>query len=213
MPEELPIAKEMQSALGRIRGIVASRVVVDDDQVSQVHVLAEAKRSPKQIVRDVESLCAVQFGVRIDHRKISVAQIESQSSHHQPIQRPQIQSIRLVIEGRIVRVHVAVSLGEQVFEGTAEGIDGQSRRYRTAAAAGLKALEAYLGGSNSLYLDDLASFQVGEWNGLVAGVLKVNARGEELLVGSALVKTEKLDAAVQAVFDAVVSNLGEEGDG
>ncbi len=42
----------------------------------EVHVLAGSSRSPKQVVRDVESAVMARLGVAIDHKKISVAQVE-----------------------------------------------------------------------------------------------------------------------------------------
>jgi len=42
--------------------------------VRDVHVLATTDLAPKQIVRNVESAMLARFGVRLDHRAISVAQ-------------------------------------------------------------------------------------------------------------------------------------------
>jgi hypothetical protein len=42
--------------------------------VRDVHVLATTDLSPKQIVRNVESALLARFGIRLDHRAISVAQ-------------------------------------------------------------------------------------------------------------------------------------------
>ena len=42
-------------------------------EVSEIHVLAQAGLSPKQVVRNVESALLAHLGVKIDHRKISVA--------------------------------------------------------------------------------------------------------------------------------------------
>ena len=39
-------------------------------------MLAGSGRHPKQIARDVESCLAAKFGLAVDHRRISVAQME-----------------------------------------------------------------------------------------------------------------------------------------
>ena len=46
-------------------------------------------------------------------------------------------------------------------------------------------------------------FHLGGWDGYLAGVLMVSAFGEEQLIGSALVKTDKMDAVIKAAFNAV----------
>ncbi len=38
-----------------------------------IHVLVMGATSPKQVVRNIECALMAQFGMRIDHRKISVA--------------------------------------------------------------------------------------------------------------------------------------------
>src|SRR5881296_2922362 len=43
-------------------------------EISEIHVLAQTDIPPKQVVRNIESALMAQLGVRIDHRKISVAQ-------------------------------------------------------------------------------------------------------------------------------------------
>ncbi|MGD8726138.1 MAG: hypothetical protein PVH40_00770, partial [Gemmatimonadales bacterium] len=43
-------------------------------EVTAVHILTHAGTSPKQMVRNVESALLAQLGLKIDHRKISVAQ-------------------------------------------------------------------------------------------------------------------------------------------
>ena len=72
-----------------------------------------------------------------------------------------------------------------------------------AASAALNALQQYLGESCRFELDDLLPFHLGGWDGYLAGVLMVSAFGEEQLVGSALVKTDKMDAVIKAAFNAV----------
>ena len=43
-------------------------------EVSEVHVLAQSGLAPKQLVRNIESALLAQLGLKIDHRKISIAQ-------------------------------------------------------------------------------------------------------------------------------------------
>ena len=65
---------EIEGTLSRLRGILSARVVRDErGEIQEVHVLADEGRHPKQISRDIESALFSEFGIRIDHRKISIA--------------------------------------------------------------------------------------------------------------------------------------------
>lgn len=203
MAQQSPTAIAVQEALGRMRGVVASRVVAHDGDIAEVHILADAVRPAKQIVRDVESLCAAQFGIKIDHRKVSVAQIETPASEGIKVERPEIRGVRIETEGVHTSVHVALGVGDEIFEGEAAGTGGVATPYRLAASASLRALETYLRGSCRLILDDLIPFHLGEWEGFLAGVILLSTFGEERLVGSALVKKDKVDAAIKAACNAV----------
>jgi len=62
--------------LGKLMGVINANVVFSDGEIVEVHILADTSRSPKQIVRDVQSLFMAQFHKEVDHRIISVAQID-----------------------------------------------------------------------------------------------------------------------------------------
>lgn len=192
---------------------MATRVVGENGDISEVHILAQANRPAKQIVRDVESLVATQFGVKLDHRKVSVAQIEGPTEEPAPVARPEIRGVRIEVEGGRVQVHVALAQGGKVYEGSAEGLGASVNRYRLAATAALSALENYLNKSCRLVLDDLVPFHLGGWDGYLAGVVLISTFGEEHLVGCSLVKRDKIDAVIKAACNAVnrrIRHLGGE---
>ena len=209
MAQETPTAEAVQSSIARMRGVMASRVVLQDGVISEVHILAEADRPAKQIVRDVESLCAAEFGIRIDHRKVSVALIEAPERPTKTRRRPVIRGVRIEREGGHFSVHVSLAVGDELCQGSAEGPN--VNQYRLAATATLRALEESLRGSCRLVLDDLVPFHLGSWNGYLVGVVMLSTFGEERLVGSALVKKDAVDAVIRAACDAVNRRIGVVG--
>ena len=207
MAQGTPTAQAIQAAIGQVKGIIANRVVLQGGHISEVHILAEAGRQPKQIVRDVESLCAAEFGIRIDHRRVSVVQIEAPGVKREtPRPRPVIHGVRVESEGTGVVVHVTLAVGEHRYKGEADGLN--VNRHRVAATATLRALEEYMRGSCRFVLDDLVPFHLGGWNGFLVGVVMISNFGEERLVGSALVKKDALDAVIRATCDAVNRRIG-----
>ena len=71
---ETHLAKLEQDLL-RVPGVRSARVV-GGDVPSEIHIVTTSKRSPKQVVRDVQSLAAAGFGIPIDHRIVSVVQLD-----------------------------------------------------------------------------------------------------------------------------------------
>src|SRR5882724_7500850 len=67
--------KRAENLITSLTGILSARVVVTPQgEVSEVHVLTLSDIQPKQTVRNIESALMAQLGLKIDHRKISVAQ-------------------------------------------------------------------------------------------------------------------------------------------
>ena len=66
---------QLEQDLLRVPGVRSARVV-GGDVPSEIHIVTTSKRSPKQVVRDVQSLAAAGFGMPIDHRIVSVVQLD-----------------------------------------------------------------------------------------------------------------------------------------
>lgn len=69
----LPI-KRAEELLSTLPGVIAARIIASESgAVDEIHVLTTAELTPKQTVRNIESALIAHLGMRVDHRKISVA--------------------------------------------------------------------------------------------------------------------------------------------
>src|SRR5688572_10584645 len=67
--------KRAENLITSLQGVLSARVVVSPvGEVIEVHVLTNPEVPAKLVVRNVESALLAQLGLKIDHRKISVAQ-------------------------------------------------------------------------------------------------------------------------------------------
>lgn len=72
---------EIEGLLSALTGVLAARVTVNTfGRIEEVHVLADARFHPKQIVRNVESALSAAFDLGVDRRLISVAQVRPEES-------------------------------------------------------------------------------------------------------------------------------------
>lgn len=203
--------RTLQQALEQVAGVLSARAVFGvDGRLQDVHVLARPPRNPRQIVRDVEAVLASQFGLELDRRHISVAQIEEEESLDDSLDLRLHPRAILVNHGGAraeVKVELVSDEGE-VFAGRATGIQSEAQRLRLIAAAALSALEDYFGGVCSFILDDVVMFDISSrFTGVLVGVTVVTPEGEEGLVGSALVKRDAGEAVVAAALNAVNRRL------
>ncbi|MDM7460199.1 MAG: hypothetical protein P3X24_000880 [bacterium] len=204
MPERRVSAAQIESAIRELRGVCGARVVADESGlIQEIHVLVEADRNPKQAVRDVESALLAHFGVHVDHRKISVAQ-KSQSSKHSDPMRLRWRDVQIAQEGTRAVVSVLLERNGAVFRGVASGVRASTQIPRLVASATLRAVEAAHGLCERFGLEDVSTTTtVGGYPVAIVLVSAVRNQGEDLLVGSALVRQDVLRAVGLATLDAV----------
>lgn len=68
-------AADIESVIRSLTTVQSARVVLGKTgDIEEIHVLTDASRAPKQLVRDVESALMAEFGLELDHKKVSIAQ-------------------------------------------------------------------------------------------------------------------------------------------
>ena len=203
--------EQAEVVIRQLRDVISARVVYGGDGgIEEIHVLTQSVRAPKQVVRDVESALQAHLGIRVDHKKISVAQVQGapERSEHP---RLRIGDVSVSLNGSHAEARVRLTRSGVVFEGAAEGHNSTVGQLKQVAAATLRAVEDSRGGDGSLILEDLnAGTTLAGKNVVMVGVNYISERGEELLVGSAVVKQDYWRAVVNATLDAVNRRLGAQ---
>ncbi|MFN7015886.1 MAG: hypothetical protein ACK4P5_01790 [Fimbriimonadales bacterium] len=204
MPERRHSTTQIESVLRELRGVCGARVIVDESGlIQEIHLLVEADRNPKQAVRDVESALLAHFGIHIDHRKVSVAQ-KGSASRLQDSMRLRWQDVQISHEGTRAVVTVVLERGGTVFRGVAVGVRSSTQIPRLVASATLRAVEAAHGLCERFGLEDVSTTTtVGGYPIAIVLVSAVRDQGEDLLVGSALIRQDALRAVGLATLDAV----------
>lgn len=62
--------------INRLPGIMNSNMIFAEDEIREVHVLADTSRSSKQFAMDIQSLFMAQFDYALAEEKVNVVQIE-----------------------------------------------------------------------------------------------------------------------------------------
>lgn len=213
-PQETRVrAEDIEEALSQVAEIKAARVVASPDGVIQeVHVLASPSKAPKQLVRDIESTIMAQFGIPIDHKKISIAQLGhdavTKNGSAPASVRPKIASINSSVMGVQTTVTVTLEIGGTDFVGKSAGPNSQTGRQRLVADATLDAISQHGDGGHAFALEDVSVLPLGKEHVAVACVTLVSTLGEQSYAGSALVRQNEKDSIVRATLDAINRRMG-----
>jgi hypothetical protein len=204
---------ELERDLRKVQGIKSARVV-GDDEPAEIHIVASLQRSPKQVVRDVQSLAAARFGMPIDHRIVSVVQLDEDASvaaAPSPVaQRPVLERVVLASKGDSGWVKVALRWPDG---GTTEGagVAGATRetRARGATVALLQALEPVLTARGArVDVDHVLIHRIGAADSVLVRAVFYSSGAPVPLIGSAMVFDDVATAAVQALLHGVNRKLG-----
>lgn len=203
-----PTDNSRESILNRLEGVLASKVIEKDGHIEEVHVLVDKTRSAKQVSRDVQSTFVAWFGEPLDHRKISVAQLEG-------FQTKKLSHGRVAFERMVHtlepdgKMTIAVTLSYEGLEGTGEASAyvGKKGRLKLAAEATLIAMRNMLDLKLGVTLEDVQKIAIGGEEAVNAVILLSQGVDECLLIGAAFVKQSDLEATVKATLDAVNRRL------
>jgi hypothetical protein len=222
----LPIARA-EELLATLPGVINVRIIAaDDGEVEEVHVLTTSVVSPKQTVRNVESALLAQLGMRVSHKKISVATSEGTAADALRAGRvaqnagpvavpdgppaPRSQKRKLYFEDVEVRrsrqsgitCRVTIRRDEGTFIGEATAQESDRHRIETAARAALDAVTRADTEGRTLAFEGARLIEAFEREFVFVALAARVGREAILLTGSAQVRDSVETASALAVLDA-----------
>mgnify|MGYP000931119325 FL=1 len=197
--------RAMESAINKIRGVYAAQVIINDDVVEEIHVIASPLRKPKQVVRDIESMLLVNFAVRVDYRRISLVQMQEERLF-QAEGRPRLVTVRN-IEGPSRRAEVELEKDGHVYVGVAHGADASVDQARLVSMATIEAMQQVLGEHVTYHINEVEQIRVGLTPAVVVSLTIDFGASQEKLFGICQIRNELADAAARATLNAVNRRL------
>jgi hypothetical protein len=204
----LRLLPELEATLGRLPGVQAVRVVTGPDaKPVEVHVLASRDKTPKQLVRDIQSVAMATYDLEVDHRIVSIVQFDdADTPGGVAAHRVLIATITAQTTGLESTATVTLATGGTLYDGTATAPATASSRPRLIARATLNAVSALMPlGACDIEYAQIA--QVGGREVAVSIVQVVTPDGEQIVTGSALVRGDEADAVARSVLDALNRRL------
>ena len=198
---------ELEAALNQIIGVYSARVV-GDPEPNEIHLVTSKDRNPKQLVRDVQSLATASFGMTIDHRIVSIVQLEAPPEPGN-VQRPILNHVLIgsMSNGNRIDVELRWPDGKTTSGGAAGG-QSREERLRATAAAVVEALRPAVEGDRvDLVLAGVNAQETGDGAIVVVRLNWNDPKGSVPLIGAALLGDDLVVGATRAVLDAVNRKL------
>ena len=225
----------VERELCRIPEVRAARIVTDASGAPvEVHVLATPGKHAKQVVRDVQSVAMASVGLDIDHRIVSVVQLDDPDqlaappAAAEPAAAPAPAAeeefdpddhLRIVVDrvavlrrGLNANVEVALRRGDDAVTGSAEGSVAASATNRLVAEATLAALRQLEPSAAQAAVEMAAVAPLGDLVVALTSVVLVRPPHEEVVTGSAPVRANgPHEALARSVLDALNRRLAALG--
>ena len=214
-PEPSAELRELEDELCRLTGILAVRIVGDRaGRPLEVHVLSDQAKPAKQTVRDVRSVAQTVFGIELDHRIVSVAQLNT-NEQNAPVGielargevRSRVAGINVEAVGLRAQVRVVLSEGDREHTGYAEGSVASVARPQLVATAALDAVRQMEPAAEAIHITSAEISRIGSNRVAVVTVVYVDPPTELVVSGSAVVRRDRDDAVVRALLDATNRRL------
>lgn len=220
----LHLFPELEDSLRRVPGVRKARVVTDGEgRPTEIHVITDTRKPPKDFVRDVQAVALTHYDLALDHRIVSVVQMDeteadsvdvgdSTPAAEEPVSpsqadpRPALTSINVMRQNGDAVVTVTLGISGMLFTGQSQGPAAPVHRARIVAQATLQALTDLLGIPAQVESSQVVEAGLREV-ALSVITLEIPRLGEQVLCGSALVRGDEEDAVARSVLAAVNRKL------
>jgi len=195
---------KVENYLKKIQSVIGCKIVLgEDDEINEIHIVSDLRRSPKQILRDVEAIMITEFDTLVDYKKISIAQIQSGLLKLDQDPRLKLKLIEYNNDGGNVAVKVALEKQGEIYESDLIGIHTTNNFKRLIGSVVLHAVEKYCDIQDAFVFEDVKEIDLANNKVVVVSIASVINKEEEIFIGTAKVMHDSKEAIARATLDAV----------
>lgn len=204
MTIELDKKSDIRKLIQELDGVISCNIT-GGSVVEEIHIIADKKRKPKRIVRDVETVFLVEINKKIDHKKISIAQIDSSFSKNlKDVSDNRVELVSIYTENNRSRCNVEIKINEELICDSFEAQIGESDE-KLIGRSVITILNKYLDFKARLVVNDICTIN-GKEEIVIAKISIHNSANnliQEKLVGSAYLNNDISLAIAKACLKAV----------
>lgn len=195
--------REIEDLIKNLKSVINCRILLNEnDNIKEVHIVANESRSPKQISRDIQSILAAVYGMEVDYKKISIAQVKDTNSSKIE-RRIKIKSIEKTSRHSKYYVKVTLEKDQDEFIGESQGMNNATLCMRLTGEAAVMAVERFMQEENIMSLDDIKIVSIANIQTVVVALTVYSEDKSVEFCGSAILSHDPFDCVVRAVMDAI----------
>lgn len=191
----------------KIDGVLYVKSVESEHKLEELHIVASMMRSPKQIVRDIESMLLAMFDYRIDRKVISIAQINTGTVKR--IKRIKYEDIWIETQGSNIECKVSLSHQSEQFECVKRCINTINNKYKIVAKTTLGVISKIIGDTYAFDVQDVLLSTSRDVSFVCVVVNIIIKDKEESLIGAVMISDDINEAIVKATLDAINRRISD----
>jgi hypothetical protein len=213
---------EAEKGIRGLPDVEDARILVEGDEIREVHVITGSHRPAKLIVKDVVGLMWARHNRRIDHRVVGVVRVQARpnpatrpepapAEPPQPLEdlsRIRFGSVNLYVDGARAQAQVELRWKGVLRMGNASGWCSREGAQRLVAAATVAALQEFLDADVALGVEDVEVVRMGGHEVVIVGLALLTHRQEKILAGCCTVGRDLPQAVVLATLSALNRVVG-----
>jgi hypothetical protein len=201
--------KEIKNIIQELDGVFSCNLI-GTDRIEEIHIIADKNRDPKRIVRDVETICLVHNDHKIDHKKISIAQVKNSFKESiNEVSENRIELISIYTENNRSCCKVEMKINEQLIGESFESQIGESIE-KLIGRSIISILNKHVDFDARLVIDDIFTIK-GKEELVIAQLSMYNSDNnlmQEKLVGAVYVNNNISLAIAKACLKAINRRIG-----
>lgn len=193
----------IEQTIEKLDSVTSCKIISgDNNNFEEIHIVSNGSRTAKQLVRDIQSILIATYNIQIDHKKISIAEIQDDTLKKSEC-RIKISSVSHNNNGHKAIIKVALDNHRKIFENTAEGVNTSRNIDRMLVDLTLKTVEEAYGYEENFILEDVKAVNISTDKVVVVVITCIFNGFERKLCGSCLIKSDYNEAVVKATLDAL----------
>jgi len=207
LENKMVTSQDIESLVKKIPGIFSSKVIMEDKVIKEFHLLTDRTKNPKQLSRDIQSTLLAEMDMDIDHRVISIAQIDGEDVLN-PQNRVSIEGISKRIDSKRTLYEVTLKLKDTAVTGICEEHNIASRNLAAIVEATVKALEQLYNFEDRIFFEGVEEIHRPNYSVWLV-MLSTLFERERILSGSSVIRDDREYALVRATLSAVNRRLSQ----
>jgi len=199
--------KTIEESIHCIDGVLNVKVVGEGSNITEIHVLSNRSKTPKLLVRDIETLLKARFGVDIDHKKISVVSFdldETSPDANVPFERPILWGIGWKKSREYFQVDIEIKLDEKIYRSSlTEKVWSRREHFALIAQAVIDCMNQIA----ATPLFTLRGVSIQKYSDFDIAICLVDYRNfgksEGTLIGTAILREDVYETVARSALDAV----------